>query len=272
MKELIKYEFLKLYKAKMNRIVLICVFIFLMFCMILGVEQTMASDKNGETVTGLAAIRQIKQNADMLSGTLSEERLSADLQEYQRLWNNPDNKVEVGTINEYWNKEMQISYYNARAEYFMLLNHNYDEPGIHTWGEQLRARDFSEGAKFYETRKTRIDEILTYGTGDWEYSEAEQEYWRKKTEQVETPYRYGYGEGWQRILDCLAFLMYVIIAICMLVASVYAGEYEQGTDHIILTAKYGKSKIVTAKNLAAVLYGLLILTIHVAAKIGRAHV
>lgn len=265
MRELIKYEFLKLYKAKMNRIVLVCVFVFLMSCMILGVEQTMETDKNGEIVTGLTAIRLTKENAEMLSGTLFEERLSTDLQEYQCLWNNPDNKVEVGTINEYWNEEMQISYYNARAGYFMWLNHNYDEPGIRTWGEQLRARDFSDGAKFYETRKTRIDEILCYGTSDWEYSEAEQAYWRQKTEQVETPYRYGYGEGWQRILDCLAFFMYIIIVICMLAASVYAGEYERGTDHIILTTKYGKSKIVTAKNLAAVLYGLLVLTIHVAA-------
>ena len=56
------------------------------------------------------------------------------------------------------------------------------------------------------------------------------------------------------------FFFYVLVGIFIIMSTVYAGEYEQKADHIILTTRYGKSKVITAKNVAAFLYGFLLST------------
>ena len=57
--------------------------------------------------------------------------------------------------------------------------------------------------------------------------------------------------------------MFVVLAICIVIAPVFSGEYQSGTDAVILSGKYGKTKLTTAKILAALLFGVLAFTLHV---------
>lgn len=99
-------------------------------------------------------------------------------------------------------------------------------------------------------------------------SEAEKDYWRNMNSSVEEPFQYGYFGGWEIIISSSELLMFAILAICIVIAPVFAGEYQAGTDAVILSGKYGKTKLTTAKIVAALLFGVLAFTLHILVAFG----
>ena len=53
-----------------------------------------------------------------------------------------------------------------------------------------------------------------------------------------------------------------------MIAPVFAGEYQAGTDAVILSGKYGKTKLITAKIVASLLFGVLAFTLHILVAFG----
>lgn len=47
----------------------------------------------------------------------------------------------------------------------------------------------------------------------------------------------------QVIISSFELLMFPLLAVCIVVAPVFSGEYQAGTDAVILSAKYGKTKL-----------------------------
>lgn len=80
---------------------------------------------------------------------------------------------------------------------------------------------------------------------------------------IDEPFQYGYYEGWEIIISSFELLMFALLAVCIVIAPVFSGEYEAGTDAVILSAKYGKTKLTTAKIVASYLFGALAFTLHV---------
>lgn len=62
--------------------------------------------------------------------------------------------------------------------------------------------------------------------------------------------------------------MFALLAVCIVIAPVFSGEYQAGTDAVILSAKYGKTKLTTAKIIASYLFGGLSFTLHVVVALG----
>ncbi len=108
---------------------------------------------------------------------------------------------------------------------------------------------------FHDARASRLQRTLDEGQrGTWEYSQAEREYWTAKQALVSEPLAYGYAGGWQNIIDCVAFVVFVIVGICVALAPVFAGEYQDRTDSVLLSARYGRSRLVAAKIIAAAVF------------------
>ena len=57
---------------------------------------------------------------------------------------------------------------------------------------------------------------------------------------VEEPFQYGYFGGWKIIISSSEQLMFAILAICIVIAPVFAGEYQAGTDAVILSASMAR--------------------------------
>lgn len=53
-----------------------------------------------------------------------------------------------------------------------------------------------------------------------------------------------------------------------MLAPVFSGEYQSGTDAVILSGRYGKTKLIKAKILASYLFGFLAFTLHIAVAFG----
>ncbi|MGL5244565.1 MAG: hypothetical protein ACRC7R_05220, partial [Sarcina sp.] len=103
---------------------------------------------------------------------------------------------------------------------------------------------------------------------DWNYSNEEKEFWLEKNKEVMEPYKYGYHQGWKTLFECIELLALPIIAICICISGIFSGEYQCGADNIILSSRYGKSKLIVAKILASFIFALVIYTLNIIIALG----
>ena len=90
--------------------------------------------------------------------------------------------------------------------------------------------------------------------GTWTYSDAERAYWTEKQGGVGEPLAYGYAGGWSDVLACLGFFAFAMVAVCIALTPVFSGEYQDRTDAVLLSSRYGRSKLVAAKIVAALAF------------------
>ena len=191
---------------------------------------------------------------------LTEEYIAEMIREYQNLFENPDNVGYNG------NEKFLIgdAYWNFVAPREKLLNTiaaNYDAPGENTGLEKLPDLDMTNGAGFYQTREEKIEALLNMPSR--KLSDAQKTYWSNMNSKVDTPLQYGYYGGWEIIISSFELFMFAMLCVCIVIAPVFSGEYQTGTDAVILAGKYGKTKLITAKIISSFLFGLIAFTLHV---------
>lgn len=259
MGSLIKFEFRKIYKKRMNMVVS-CVTIFLIAVFgIANITQSYTYNEKGEKVSGKLYVKYMKQIAKKSGGELTNEKAQDILAEYQNMVATPGYYEGEGE-DGHFTDEVYCSYFIPHRQILLDIAHVYDDPGMQTWGSNLDKLSLNDIKPLYEAKKDRFQMILEAGSGDWNYTMAEKQYWTKQYDKIAEPVTYGYAEGWSTWFEMAGFFFYVLVGIFIIMSTVYAGEYEQKADHIILTTRYGKSKVIVAKNVAAFLYGFLLST------------
>ena len=119
------------------------------------------------------------------------------------------------------------------------------------------AAQLDDGAAdgFYEAVAGKLQRTLDNGMGGtWTYSDAERAYWTEKQDGVGEPLAYGYAGGWSDVLACLGFFAFAMVAVCIALTPVFSGEYQDRTDAVLLSSRYGRSKLVAAKIVAALAF------------------
>ena len=209
---------------------------------------------------GLAGIQYEKEQYTEISVLLTNEYVTKTIREVQELFEDPENVGYDG--NEQF--LIEDAYWNGiapRESLLDLIAGNYADPNVSAGYSALTDLDVSDGTVFYQARQDKIEKILNDSSK--ELSEAEKDYWRNLNSKVEEPFQYGYYEGWEVIISAFELLMFAVLAVCIVIAPVFSGEYQAGTDAVLLSGKYGKTKLTTAKILAALFFGVLAFTLHV---------
>ena len=183
----------------------------------------------------------------------------------QGLFEEPDN---VGTDG---NEQFLVgdAYWNGVAPREKLLNliaDTYSSPND-SWGyNHLPEVEVKEENPFYQAMKGKIQTLLD--SPSRALSDEQKEYWGGMADKVDTPLQYGYYGGWEIIISSFELLMFALLAICIVTAPVFSGEYQAGTDAVILSAKYGKTRLTTAKIAASLLFGTAAFILHVVVACG----
>lgn len=182
------------------------------------------------------------------------------IEEVQELFENPynvgyDGNEQFLIDDAYWDNIA------PRENLLGLIARNYAAPNVSVGYNALNDLDISNKTDFYQARQDKIETILSDSSKG--LSEEAKEYWRNMNSKIEEPFQYGYFGGWEVIISAFELLMLAALAVCIVIAPVFAGEYQAGTDAVILSGKYGKTKLTTAKILAALLFGILAFTLHV---------
>ena len=264
MKTLVKYEFLKILRKKSTLIVMAVSLLLTAFLFGLPILQYQTYNADG-VIKGLDGIAYTKEQYSQISVPLTDEYITETIREVQELFENPDNVGFDGTDqfligDAYWNGIA------PREELLKTIASTYAVPGVTAWYISLPELDVTDGANFYQAREAKIDTLLNASSRG--LSDEQKEYWQNMNSRVETPFQYGYYEGWLTINTCFELLMFAILAVCIVLAPVFSGEYQAGTDAVILSGKYGKTKLTTAKIIASYLFGLLAFTIHILVAFG----
>lgn len=259
MKTLIKYEFLKILRKKSTLIVMAVSLLLTAFLFGLPILQYQTYNQEG-VMKGSKGIAYVKEQYSDLAVPLTEEYIAEMIREYQKLFENPDNvgyngneKFLIG--DGYWN------FVAPREKLLDTIAANYDAPGENTGLEKLPDLDMTNGAGFYQTREEKIEALLNMPSR--KLSDAQKTYWSNMNSKVDTPLQYGYYGGWEIIISSFELFMFALLCVCIVIAPVFSGEYQAGTDAVILAGKYGKTKLITAKIISSFLFGVIAFTLHV---------
>ncbi|MRX82868.1 ABC transporter permease [Eggerthella guodeyinii] len=260
MLDLVRFELKKLLVRRTSLIA--CAGILVMLCgiMTLNIVQTKTVSDTGEVLSGTAAIAYQKERAASHEGVLTVERVQDEVAAYKELAFSKVNPADVSGLSD------QAAY--------TLMNQAYDEDEFRAiydtyysylfspWREGALepyqvAAQLDDGAAdgFYEAIADKLQRTLDDGMGGtWVYSDAERAYWTEKQDAVGEPLAYGYAGGWGDVLACLGFFAFAMVAVCVALTPVFAGEYQDRTDAVLLSSRYGRSKLVAAKIIAALVF------------------
>jgi len=243
MKELIKYEMKKIFCRRVNRMAMLLGILLILFCNLALIHDESFLINETESCTGREAIQKQAESENALTAVLSEEFLTALLQDYQQKLN------ESGESEGYcW--PLIAPYTNL----FSLIANHYREWNDHFIWEDLGEIDVDNGLHFYERRLEKIDTLLegdyTYGN----YTEAEKNFWRLKARNVSVPFAWGNRDVWNRIWDGITLLVWLLFVVSICTASVFSGEYQEHTDALLLSSRHGKGKLIPAKIAASFLF------------------
>lgn len=225
----------------------------------LPVTQYQIYDQDG-VIKGAEGIAFEKEQYAELSVPLSEEYIAETIREVRRLFEDPDNVGYDGNErfligDAYWNKVA------PREKLLNLIANTYSDPN-ERWGyNNLPDLDIKEGTHFYQRMEEKIQAVLD--SPSRALSREQKEYWGSMADKADTPLQYGYYGGWEIIINSFELLMFALLAVCIVVAPVFSGEYQSGTDAVILSAKYGKTKFTTAKITASFLFGTATFILHI---------
>ena len=70
------------------------------------------------------------------------------------------------------------------------------------------------------------------------------------------------------MLQIFGSLIFAFLAICIIVAPIFSGEYQCGADAIILSSKYGKTKLIRAKIISAFIFVTIVFFLNIIFAVG----
>lgn len=234
----------------------------------LPVYQFTATDTNGELLRGPEAIAIERELVNSYAGILSDEKIASDIASYQALFDNPNN-LSKDSAQKALTDSAYSKYVLPYWDYWKLINSNYTEPYVYDAAfRAITELEPDQGVDFYGARNAKVAGLLNKNYMDWNYSETETTFFMGRISSIATPYQYGYHAGWEMLFSCLELFVTGIMGICICVSGVFCGEYRSGADSILLSSRYGRTRLLTAKLLAAFTYSTLIFTLLIATGCG----
>ena len=254
MRTLLTYEFIKILKRKSSLIALAGAVVLIMALVAYLIQDNVRMDEKGNNVYGRESILLKKEQLASHEGPLTTDQLKDILQEYQDYIGNKEN---YGYQNGSYSitNEAYGTYEQKNHELLSFIVGNYSS--LQTWDPEILSTLTSEELdRFYLNRTETIHEILNaeYPTGN--YSEEEKAYFLNTNHQLETPFYFSDISVWDTLIKrgMQVVVLLLSFVICISVAPVFAGEYQTGADAILLSSRFGRSKLIRAKLLSSLLY------------------
>lgn len=274
MRRLVWYELKKMLSRRVALAVNIGVIVLLAGIMALNVVQSRASNAQGEILSGVEAIAQMRAEAEEHAGAITPERAAADIVAYQDALFSRIDRSKVGQMTGSAVYDLMFQSFSDEEVYEFY--NSYWSTLLRPWkiaGEepaQTAARVTPEmAADWYGAVAQLTQDALDDGQGGmWEYSDAERAYWTQMQASVPKPLEYGYVGGWSNIIDCAAFAVFAILAVCVTLAPVFSFEYQSGSAAVVLATRHGRSRLVAAKVLAALAYATVYFAVCAAVIVG----
>lgn len=240
---MLRYELKKIFGRAGGKIALLVLAIGLAVICYSAMLQVSYTDENGDSHTGPAAARELRDLKNEWAGPIDAEALTRAINENQRIITSADyNSDDIQRQNMAYHESQ--GYETIRS----LIAQTYD--GFNEYNYyRLNTLTPEEAGELYERRANNLKEWLA--RPDISFSSAEEDYLVEHYEAMETPLYYEYNDGWETLLyympTLVMFLVYVII---FLTSGIFPCEGRWKSDAIFFSTWRGRHKAVRAKLLS----------------------
>ena len=155
------------------------------------------------------------------------------------------------TDGKYTDTDEYQRYARPYSEINYIIRKSY---GMNDWKE-MKLLTEEDIKSFYDVRQSAVERSIEGTT----MSPAEKSASVSLSRQVKPPFIYSYTGGYTRFFSQMyttAILICFICSIC--IAPLFAGEYTDKTDSLILSSKYGKNKVIHAKLITGISFSVLL--------------
>lgn len=184
-------------------------------------------------------------NRSMSGREIDKSLLSETIEAYSHI---------LPTDGKYTDTKEYQQYARPYSEIYHLIRKTYN---INDWKEISTIAEENINNFYYE-RQNMVEKSIE----DTTMSATEKANSVNISRQVKTPFIYSYTGGYTRFFSQMyttAILICFICSIC--ISPLFAGEYTDKMDSLILSSKYGKNKVIFAKLFTGVSFAVLLSTI-----------
>ena len=182
------------------------------------------------------AMKKDRAYARELSGRILDDKLLMETADaYQTI---PDSAAVYQSTEEYQKNARKYS------SIYSLARQVYDTPNVRFGAPEMGTLDPARAEQFYEIREL----CMTKQIENAPISENAKEIMMQYSAEVKEPWIFSYSDGYTRFMTIMAtsgVMAAFVMAICL--APLFAGEYSNHTDQLLLSARYGKGKLIKAK-------------------------
>ena len=243
--ELFLLEHKKLWRKQMVKIcVLLCFVYIVIFGSILSFQWfTFGSSDDytsafGNNFDGYGMIKDSQEYALAFGEELTDETLQQLVREYQRM--------EAEGLET----ELERTDWKIINSWLSMLYPELHDPS--TYRTMISYVNPDKLTGFYERREQAIDDFLENSGQVGE----EKEYLLHMEQKVETPFQYGWVEGWSQLLGSIVADLGIVMALFLAItlSPLFAGEWHDNTSSLVLTTKNGWRKVASAKILTGLVF------------------
>ncbi|WP_068619775.1 ABC transporter permease subunit [Paenibacillus tuaregi] len=245
---LIQFELRKMVRRKATfagMAIIVIISILLTLSTVSGESRT---DQNGQEITGLSAVSLAREQTHEQAGRLTTKKIGAAIERYHAARNNPQNLNGEELSDKAYGQTEQKD-----AEILSLIRQIYSPKAGYDY-YVINKLTSADASHFYQKRMDKVQEYLdtdyTYGN----YSVEDKAIFVKMNQKIAVPFAFDYTDGWKNVLLNLWIIIFAAaFIICVCVSPVFSGEYQSGADSIILSSRYGRSKVIRAKFWASII-------------------
>lgn len=257
---MIWFELKKIFERKLNLAAMAAGYAVMAVCVYAFISHATFYDaKTDSYVEGIKAIRMGQESQNAMTDVVSEQYITDMLKKIQ------SSGLDLESDEGY----SEVIRHYGDIFYFVARNYT-DMKESYLNNNVLMETDLSSGAHFYEQRMKKVEDFLNDPSAD--FSAAEKEYWMKKAGKVKTPFRWGDITVMDIIRELVSVGFYLVFVIIICVSSVFSSENESGAASLLLTTKYGKSRLAAAKTVVSVLFSAVYLSVGILLSVGVAAV
>ena len=243
--ELFLLEHTKLWRKRIVKIcVLLCFIYIVIFGNILSFQWFSFGSSGdytsafGNNFDGYGVIRESQEYALNFGKELTDETLQQLVRDYQRM--------EAAGME----KELEKTDWKIINSWLATLYPELQD--TETYQTMISYVNPDKLTGFYERREQAISDFLENNgqTG------AEKEYLLRMEKEVESPFRYGWVDGWSELLASMVADLGSVMALflAIVLSSLFAGEWYDNTSPLVLTTKNGWGKVASAKILTGLVF------------------
>ena len=257
MKKMLRYELKKIFVKPGGKIAL------LLLAVLLGVTCWFATDRGfineqGNSETGIGAMRKLRSATKEWAGELTEERLAEVIAENARI-----NALPGYWGDDGWATDMGYGWKQGIDDINDMLCRAFGKFREYDYRivDSLTPED---AGQFYERRILQLKEWLSGADGDI-FSDKEKEFLIHRFEELETPLYYDYMIGWDQLFEFApTVIMITVLILGFLAAGIFSGEFQLKADAVFFSSRHGRDKGSAAKLgaglvMVTVIYWVMIL-------------